>query len=206
MMKEEFIEELVDLLIVSDRGALEMEEPLPRQVKEYIVKAAIGFGRELLPTLHRRFADSHWQSSSGYVLDVLGEIGDQSSVAHIIEAHKQAGFMSGAAALQALRKIGTRDCYEYMCDLLQDYGERNKGVFYSALKVVTVCRALGEWNDKHAVSILARAVDIRNLDGMPEAAIEALARYSSAHGFLRDLADQEPTLREMVNNALRQEG
>lgn len=182
---------------------LAFEEPLPIGVQENLLHAVTAFGKEILPILHRRLQESDYSGMAGFVIYALGDIADPSSTPYLIECHKHGTFMTSAAALASLRKLRTPDGYEYMGKLLIEWAQGNKRVFNSGLEMVIACKALGEWGDSRAITPLMQATHISHADGMPRVAIEELAKFAQAHQFLRELGDREPSLREIINNALR---
>jgi HEAT repeat protein len=165
-----------------DRGMAELEQPLPRIVQESIMNAVVGLGDEVVPLLHKKISESPLEIGLGLTLDVLGQLGDPASTTHIIEFHKNyASYQTGVAAIQALKQLKTEDGYSYLGNLLVEVAKGNKKVVNAAFEVVLACQALGEWNSSKAVFPLKQAVHIRDIHGLPEAAIQALARHTDAH-------------------------
>lgn len=200
-----FIVDLVDLLVRIEHGMSEFEEPLPWAVKRSILQAVVGFGDSAVPVLHDALVKlEHSDMAYGYLIDALGEIGNVTSVPHLIECHKRGSYQTSAAAMQALRKLKSEEGYEYMGKALIEWVAGNKRAFNSALEIETACAALGEWNDTRAIEPLERAVAIYHADDMPKVAIQQLVKYPQAHPFLHDLADSEPALREMITSAFEE--
>src|SRR3954454_7501823 len=128
MEREKFIKSLLSLLMAIDRGAAEFTEPLPIEVEIGVVQAVVGFGGEILDDLHYILnnIDSSSQTDLVHLVDVLGAIGNLSSVPYLINFHKHnASFMSGMAAVQALKKIAIEESYVYLADLLTQYVSGN---------------------------------------------------------------------------------
>lgn len=202
--KQSFIHDLVDLLIRIDRGMLEFEAPLPIEAEEGIKVATAAFGEEALPLLHKVVGEQKAENTLTSLTDVLGMIGDPTSVPYLIELHsKFADYESGLAAVQALRKIGTEDAYLYLNRQLMQYLAGEKYVFDSGIEIAVTCKALGEWRDERAIPALQQANGIRNPNGMPRTAIEQLATYPQSHAFLNELADQNDELRDMIRDCLK---
>lgn len=203
MGRSEFIHDLIDLLIRMDRGMMEFEEPLPRTAVESIVSAVVSFGHEVVPRLNTLLAEEPEDMDFTYLVDALGMIGHPSSVPYIIDKHRHASFVSGAAALSALKTIRTDEALEYLGRVLTQYSAGDERVIESAIELVIACQALGEWGDHRAISPLKDATRIQGLQGMPDAAIQALAKYPQGHQFLHELADREPSLKGMIKHALQ---
>jgi HEAT repeat protein len=205
MKREIFIKSLLSLLMAIDNGAAEFAEPLPVEVEKGIMQAVVGFGGEILDDLHYilNTIDSSSQTDSVHIVDVLGAIGNPSSVPCLINFHRHnASFMSGMAAVQALKKIAVEESYIYLAHLLTQYVSGND-LFNSPSEIPIATEALGEWGDQRAVSILEQAATINNPNRMPEMAVRQLAKYPTAHPFLRDLAESNKSLRTVINDAIQ---
>lgn len=202
-----FIQDLVELLFRLDQGMQEFEEPPPEQVKEGVMRAVIGFGEQALPAIHKRFAEAPSEVGPT-VLDVLGEIANPDSASYIIDFHKHhADFLSGAAAISALKKLKAGAGYSYLCDLLIRRSQGDKRAFNTNLEIVIACQALGEWKNSRAIEPLVEALRIRDTHGeMPNAAINALATYPEAQQRLLELAEREPALKEIIHQSLSDQG
>ncbi len=196
-----FIRDLVTLLVRLDRGMLEFEEPLPRGVEVGIMDAVVVLGDQALAPLHDALTNS-WSSDGGgtYLIDVLGRIGNPASVPILIEHHRNhADFMSGSAAMSALRAIKAEDGCGYMGECLVRCAEGDERAFNTGLEKTIASSALGEWRDPRAIMPLMHATRIHDRgNNMPETAICSLARYPEAHPFLRDLARREPSLQGLI--------
>jgi hypothetical protein len=195
-----FIEDLVALLVRFDRGMLEFEEPPPEEARQGLANAVIAFADAAVPSLHAALVDG-WSSDGvgPLLIDVLGEIGHGSSVPYLIEHHKShADFMSGTAAMQALRKLRSNEGYEYMVEVLSRTAEGDWTAINTGHEVVVACRALAEWDDPRAIGALVQAATIRGSFGMPEAAVEALAQRAEGRRLLPDLAARDPAVRDAL--------
>lgn len=202
MDRSDFIKELLKLLVKIDGGMVEFSEPLPQGAAEGLVSAIASFGEEALPELHRLFADLPPKTDFVYVIDVLGEIGSPLSAPFLIEYHSHyASYISGTAAIQALKKISTEPAYLYLGNLLIQYTS-GKPAFNTGAEIPVACEALGEWNDDRAIGFLEQATRIHDPNRMPVTAIEQLAKYPQAHPFLSELAQSNPLLKVMIENAL----
>ena len=200
-----FIRDLVALLVRLDRGMLEFEEPLPRGVEVGIMDAVVALGDQALAALHEALTSS-WSSDGGgaRLIAVLGRIGNPASVPILIEHHRNhANFMSGSAAMSALRAIKADDGYAYMGECLVRWTEGDKRAFNTGFEKAIASSALGEWHDPRAIMPLMHATRIHDPgNNMPETAIRSLARYPEAHPFLRDLAGREPSLHGLIEGVL----
>lgn len=195
-----FIKDLVALLARIDHGMLEFEEPLPDEVERGIKDAVIGFGEAALPALHQTLQES-WSSHSDlpHVIDVLGSIAHPSSIPYLIEQHRNhSSSMSGTAAIAALRKMQAPAGYDYIGGVLIRGGEGDATVFNTGHEAIVACAAMAEWDDPLALAALVQATNIRWPHGMPEAAIDAIARKKEGRLILLELAERDPTLRAAV--------
>jgi HEAT repeat protein len=204
MGREKFIKDLVELLVRIDKGMLEFDEPLPSAVEAAITQAVIAFGEEALPELHTHLADSSPDIDFVQLVDVIGDIGSPTSIPYLINKHQNASFMSGAAAIQALRKIGTDESYLYFGDLLAKRASGDVYVINSGVEIQIACQALGEWGDERAIPFLERATAIYDPNSMPETAIRALAKYPKAHPFLRELAKRKISLKKLIDEIFQE--
>jgi hypothetical protein len=205
MNREKFIKSLLSLMVAIERGTAEFTEPLPIDVEKGVMQAVIGFGEEILGDLHYILnnIDSSSQTDLVHVVDVLGEIGNPSSVPYLINFHKHnASFMSGMAAVQALKKIAVEESYVYLANLLTQYVS-GKDLFNSPSEIPVATESLGEWGDQRAVPVLEQATAISNPNRMPETAIRQLAKYPTGHPFLHDLAERNRSLSEFINDAIQ---
>lgn len=202
---QDIIEQLVDLLFLIDQGMEGLDEPVPDKVAEGLLQSVIGFEEKAIPLIQSRLENINWRSGFGYVFDAIGAISQPSSVFHLVQGYKHGNFMSGAAALEALRKIGTDDAYAFLSSLLSEWMDGNKNIVFSALDLGIICSALAEWQVPEALSLLERAVYIRDMEGMPQAAIESLAQYSEGRAFLKELSKQEPELEPLIIDVLREQ-
>lgn len=207
MGRKDFIDDLIRLLIRMERGMAEFpDEPLPADAEKGIVQALISFGEEILPQLHNTL-NVLWsqQVDCVYVVDILGVIGHASSVPYLIELHsKYASFMSGMAAVQALRNIGTEEVYLYFGNLLFRH-TAGEHVFNADAEIPIVCEALGEWDDARAIPFLEKATAIHSPNRMPEIAIRQLAKYPLAHTFLHHLAENEAALKPLIDKLIHED-
>jgi hypothetical protein len=106
--------------------------------------------------------------------------------------------MSGAAALNALKKIKYDASYEYMGEILVKVANGDRFAINSSYEPVVACNVLGEWNDVRAIPYLMNAIHIKNGNDMPEVAILALSKYPAAKPFLDELAANDPFIKEIL--------
>ena len=200
-----FIQDLVELLFRLDRGMLEFDAPPPEQAKEGISRAVNAFGEQAPPALHQRFAELPAEDGP-VVLDVLGEIASADSAPYIIDFHKHyADFLSGAAAISALRKLKADTGYAYLRNLLIRISRGDKKAFNTKLEFIIACQALAEWQNSVAVEPLKEAIHVVEAQGgAPEAVVQALARYPQKHQFLQTLGISKPSLQAMISQTLSQ--
>jgi len=209
---EDFIEKLLDLLVIIEGGMKTLLDPLPEDVEKHIADAIFIFGEKALPALHAtrivdmdRMNHPKEHKNSGRIIDILGEISSPDSAPLLIDFHRSGpiSFMTSAAALGALRKIGTDEAYEYLGRVLTQYAGGNTQVIESSLDLRVACRALKEWEDERAIPPLKAACHIEGSYEMPDTAIIALASYQQAHEYLKDLAKTKPSLSELIEQALK---
>ncbi len=199
MNRQEFIQTLVTLLVTIDRGMSAFDTPLPEKVEESIKLALIGFGNEAIPILHENLSRFAPDVDLNSLIEVLGIIRNPSSTSYIIEFHKNhSSFLSGLVAMNALRKLRAEAGYLYMSELLLRQSAGDQTAFNTSAEIVVACKSLGEWDDPQAMKPLMEATRIRDIQGMPEAAIDALAKYPKAHNFLKNLAVEDPSLKELI--------
>lgn len=204
MGRKEFIDDLIGLLIQIDKGMAEFTDPLPVDAEKGVMQAVTSFGEEVLPQLHRTFTALWSQIDFVHLIDILGAIGSASSVPYLIEFHSQhASFVSGTAAVQAMRSIGTEEVYMYFSNLIVRHTS-GENVFNTGAEIPIVCEALGEWDDDRAVSFLEMATTIHNPNRMPEMAIRQLVKYQTGRGFLHQLAEKESSLKPLIDMIIRE--
>ncbi|MBZ0099448.1 MAG: hypothetical protein K8F30_10205 [Taibaiella sp.] len=203
--KNQFINKLLELVLIIEGGVRTLEEPLPVAAEQSLVAAIVAFGSDALPILHSILErdiggdDNISFNNYGYIIDCIGKIKNSVSVPLLIEFHRCCtGFMTGAAALQALKSIGTEAAYQYLSDILVQYASGNVRVIESSAELHTSCQAMELWRDERAIASLKIATSIDNIYGMPDKAIQALATYPEAHPFLISLAEQNPTLKNTI--------
>jgi len=88
MSTETFAHDLAHLLARLDRGMLEFEEPPPLPVGDGLVAALVAFGPQAVPIVHTVLTEVQAESGCLHLIDVLGQIGDPSSAAILIQFHK----------------------------------------------------------------------------------------------------------------------
>jgi hypothetical protein len=177
MERKAFIDDLIGLLIRMERRMEAFTEPLPKGVEKGVMEAIVSFGEEALPELHNKLTSLQSQMGFIYLIDILGDIGDESSIPYLIEFHRNhTDFMGGVAAVRAMKKIGTEEVYLYLGNLLIEYLS-GKNLFNTQFEITLACEALGDWNDERAIPILEQATTIHNHNLMPETAIKQLAKY-----------------------------
>jgi hypothetical protein len=205
MNRQEFIQTLVELLITIDRGMVSFETPLPEAVEEGVRTTVASFGDEVLPILHATLSNLPSDVDPKSLIDVLGKINNPHSVPYIVEFHRNhSNFLSGLMAMNVLRKLETEQGYLYMGELLVAQAQGDQTAFNTGAEIVVACLSLSEWSNERAIPFLTEAIRIRDIQGMPEAAINALARYPQAHDFLNNLAVGDPSLKELIDKALSQ--
>lgn len=179
LTRSDVLQELIRLLMISEGGMTSLEEPLPQAVGQSLIKAVASFGNEALPMLHKTLVEQGTKITWGYFIDALAEVGSVESASYIIQFHRDhSSFMTGAAAMIALRKIKAPLGYEYMHDLLIKKSQGDKMTFNTGLEVVTACKAMAEWDNPKALDALNQATQITDMHGMPEAAIQALSNHA----------------------------
>jgi len=89
-----------------------------------------------------------------------------------------------------------------MGELLVAEAHGDQSAFNTGAEIVVACLSLGEWRNERAIPFLIEATRIRDIQGMPEAPINALATYPKAHDFLNNLAVDDPPLKELIDKAL----
>jgi hypothetical protein len=202
MNRQEFIQTLVELLVTVDRGMLAFDTPLPEAVEEGVKRAIIGFGHEVIPALHTILSNISGDIDPRSLVEVLGNIGDPSSAPYIIDFHKnRSNFLSGLISMNALRKLRAEEGYSYISELLELQAQGDQTAFNTGAESIVACMSLGEWNDPRAIKPLMAAISIQGIQGLPEAAVNALAKYPQAHTFLKNLAIEVPSLKEVIDKA-----
>lgn len=202
---EQFISKFVDLLIIIEGGMSTLEDPLPIEVKQYIVEGIAAFGNDALPFLHKLLEsdisskDNIIFNNYGYIIDCVGKIKNPNSLDLLIKFHKCCtGFMTSAAVFRAIKSIGTEAAYQYLSEVIIQYASGNARVIESSVDLHIICEAMGLWRDKRGIECLKDATSIDIINGMPDKAICALATYPEAHRFLLDLAEQKPNLKNII--------
>lgn len=204
MGREEFIDDLIGLLVRIDRGMEEFTEPLPVDAEKGVMQAIISFGEEILPQLHSTFKTLWSQTDAVHLIDILGVIGNPSSIPYLIEFHSQyASFLGGIVAVRAMKNIGTEEVYTYFGSLIVRH-KSGENIFNSGAEIPIVCEALGDWNDERAVSFLEMATTIHNPNHMPETAIRQLIKYPGTHEFLNQLAEREVSLKPLIDKIIHE--
>lgn len=179
-----FIEKVVDLLVIVDSGMQGLAEPLPENATKHLRYAIAAFGEQALPALHSRIGNS----GGHFLIDVLGDIGHQSSIPYLIEAYKTSSFISGAAALIALRKIGGEPSYQYLLFLLKNVLEGNHQVVNTVLEIELSCLAMGDWASPEALLILKRILESEESVKVKKSAVEALSQSDEGAALLKELS------------------
>jgi hypothetical protein len=179
--------------------------PVPLATTKGISDAIAGFGAEALPGIYDALERLDYSLFSGALLDILGEIGDNASIKYLITAHKQGGYLSGTAAIVALRKLSLKlssdEGYEYLCQILVKCVHGDEKVFNSTVEILEACSALGEWNDPRAIEVLKASIIIRS-HRMPQHAIEILSRKPELRDYLIGLAKKDRGLTDIINHSL----
>jgi HEAT repeat protein len=204
MTRLAFIKTIVKLLIQMDQGPQEFEFPLPSGVREHLIDVIAAFGDESIEVLHSTLSRlQHEGNNPLSLIDALGIIGNPSSIPYLIDQHRNySNFMSGEATISALRKTKNVSAYEYISKILIARSLGNYRVFNSEFEIVIACKALGEWGDDRAVEPLESALKIKNTSGMPQIAIEEIARYEKARPILENLAESEKELSDYISKFL----
>lgn len=205
MLKAQYLHELVKLVVVIEKGMNGLDEPVSSATEKGLCDAIIGFGSEALQAIHLAFEALDYGFAAGCLPDILGVIGDESSIPYLITAHKQGDFLSGTAALQALRKLAYRlnsdFIYTYLADLLVEAAQGNPKVFNSTVEIIEACKAMDAWNNSRGLDVLKESLKIRYTHDMPRFAIAILVRRPEAQEYLTRLADEDADL----SNLIRQE-
>jgi hypothetical protein len=199
--RKTILKNLVDM-VVQIGQALARGEEFPQQVPEAIEllkQALVELGNEIIPVLK----DKYLETGDLLLLEVIGEMREPQSLDFLIHAYRHSDFMTGMAALIAIRKLRISQGYEHINDLLLSImNQKDDLVVLSTNEIMMMCTILGEWNDSRAVETLKRAIEINEPPGMPKAAIEGLANYREAHQYLRNLAIEEKSLSKIIHDAL----
>lgn len=202
MLKTQYLHELIKLMIVIEKGMNGLDEPISFATQRGLCDAIIGFGNEALQAIYLAFEELDYSFASGCLPDILGAIGDESSIPYLITAHKQGTFLSGTAALQALRKLAYRlnsdFIYTYLGDLLLEAAQGNQKVFNSTVEIIEACKAMDEWNNSRGLDVLKETLKIRYSHNMPQFAIAILARRPEAQEYLTRLAEQDEDLSKII--------
>ncbi len=199
----EIADRLIDLLIIVEKGMIELDVPLPREVETGIKQALVGFGEQILPQLHKAIDELKNEISISHILDILGSIGHSSSIPFLIDLHSNySGFLSGTAAINALKDIGTEKGYIYLSELLNQRSLGNKKVFNSEVEMVIACKAMGDWEDPRATIALKNATEIFDPNEMPYVALKLLVKKPNGMILLEELAQKNDSLRMTIEKIL----
>jgi hypothetical protein len=207
MQRIQVLETLIDLLVQIEKGILGLDDPVSQMTKDGIVKAIIGFGEEARLHLHRSLELLDYLTAGGYIEEILGEVGDTTTVSYLIRVHQRGFFMNSLAALQSVVKLGEKyeidEAYEYLYSLFLRLVEGDTKVFNSTEEGEVTFRALIHWHNPKGFEV-ARQVLKLDLPLLLRPILQIIKKSPEVQKIMLSKGKQDPDIERIIAKAREQ--